>query len=600
MPTVRVTEIGEYIRHHSCERRFKLDFDRRAEAQRYPLYNRLFNSIDPVLQAVGKMREDDWEDYLQAENFQRLIVTLPDDREEPNWTEFVAEVQNAVVGQNVYLREVEVETRIANFNVKGRIDFLLLRWENAQPSLWIVEAKSSRRDRTYHRVQVTLYWLMIRQLLAENPIALSNKFVNSEDVKCLVVRIDETTNQPQAFLEMEPLENLDREESDVLRLLSSEGPLNRIIITPLQDLNYELNQKCDGCVFNTYCLPESARLRRLELLGLDPSAIRVLNNFGILTVDDLANIDLNSDVAREIRNEPGFSFRLDSLRQKARARRRNLPGGLPNPDEYEVMSLPFSPQSQLPEHEYQGEQLVRIYLNIDYDYIENRLIALCAHVTNSSNQLVTLNQYDENGTWIGYDPEVRERSDDDNLFPVNGENIVEMLSDAWSGRYDDDTSAEKYLIQTFFRRLVRSIDRIAQAPHTRIHFYVWSRSEMRHLIEACSRGGSRLLRHLQELMGSRESLDQMIYSCLQSEVENRFALGWTGRGLVVTTSLTWFGQRYHWCRAIAGESVRLDQLFTQDIFDFKTDLSLNPDDTWATGSELAGANRYKYEVRSRF
>lgn len=596
MPTVRVTEIGEFIRHHSCERRFKLDFNQRAEAQLHPLYNRLFNSIDPVLQAVGKKREDEWEAYLQLEKLQTLSVDLPDDQTELDWSDFVKVVQSLSVGQDAYLREVNLETRIAEFNVSGRVDFLLLRWTNNRPTIWIIEAKSSRRDRTYHRVQVTLYWMMIRQLLDDNPIIVSNQTIGSEDVRCLVVRIDETTNQPQAFLEMEPLDNLEREESDILRLLDGEGPLARIINSSLSDLNYQLDQKCDGCVFNTNCLPESARLRRLELLGLDPSAIRVLKSAGITSIDDLAEIELDSMTAREIRNEPGFSLRLDVLRQKARSRRKNLPGGLQNPDEYQVMSLPFSPQSQLPEHEHEGERLVRIYLNVDYDYIENRLIALSAHITNSTDQLTTRSLYDEDGTWLGYDPEVKERSADGDFQPVAGETIVEMLSDPWTGQYEDDTYAEKYLIQTFFRRLVRSIDRVAQARQTRIHFYVWSRSEMRHLIEACSRAGSRLLRHLQELMGCRDSLDQLIYSCIQAEVENRFALGWTGRGLVVTSSLTWFGERYHWCRTISGEGVRLDQLFTQDIFDFKTDLFVNSDNTWANEEERANADRYKYEI----
>ena len=42
--------------------------------------------------------------------------------------------------------------------------------------------------------------------------------------------------------------------------------LERVIALP-----YQLNGKCDGCVFNVDCLTESGRLRRLELLGNEPS-----------------------------------------------------------------------------------------------------------------------------------------------------------------------------------------------------------------------------------------------------------------------------------------------------------------------------------------
>ncbi|MEI9978191.1 MAG: hypothetical protein WDN23_04195 [Edaphobacter sp.] len=62
---LRVTEIGEYIRHRSCERRFKLEINNRAEARKLPFAERLFNALDPVLQETGKRREEEWELALQ-------------------------------------------------------------------------------------------------------------------------------------------------------------------------------------------------------------------------------------------------------------------------------------------------------------------------------------------------------------------------------------------------------------------------------------------------------------------------------------------------------------------------------------------------------
>ena len=67
--------------------------------------------------------------------------------------------------------------------------------------------------------------------------------------------------------------------------------------------------------------------------------------------------------------------------------------------------------------------------------------------------------------------------------------------------------------------------------------FFWSRQEMTQLIEGCSRVSSQLLSHLRELLGCRESLEQLIYSCLYDEVDRRYALGWTGRDLAVVTSL---------------------------------------------------------------
>ena len=53
LPTVTATQIGEYVRRHSCQRRFKLDFDSRSEVKRVPFAERLFNDLDPVLQEAG-------------------------------------------------------------------------------------------------------------------------------------------------------------------------------------------------------------------------------------------------------------------------------------------------------------------------------------------------------------------------------------------------------------------------------------------------------------------------------------------------------------------------------------------------------------------
>ena len=45
-PTVRATQIGEYVRHHSCERRFKLAFNDYELADGLPFFFQLSSSMD--------------------------------------------------------------------------------------------------------------------------------------------------------------------------------------------------------------------------------------------------------------------------------------------------------------------------------------------------------------------------------------------------------------------------------------------------------------------------------------------------------------------------------------------------------------------------
>ena len=291
---IRVTEIGEYIRHHSCERRLKLEINRRRLARQLPFAERLFNTLDPVLQEAGRAREATWEQSLRNGGLVDLTnyAARPDDGKPAPWSEVVEAATGLPVGQSAYAREVQVSAQIEDFRLEGRIDFVLLLWREARLVLRLVECKASRRDRTYHRVQVAIYRMLVRELLAAEPMEIAGTAVLPEDVQCVVARIDEATNESQEILALEALD-LEMEDADIGRLLAEDGALRRIVDADLPDLDFQLNQKCDGCVFNIHCLPESGRERRLELLGAEPSSTRALRAAGVGTIDDLAALDLD-------------------------------------------------------------------------------------------------------------------------------------------------------------------------------------------------------------------------------------------------------------------------------------------------------------------
>jgi hypothetical protein len=622
---VRVSEIGQYIRYMSCERRFKLEINGRQIARELPFVDRLFNTLDPVLQEAGRQRENEWEASLKrASLFDLTQYSLKHEEDKyTSWETFAEMMTSLDIGEAAYGREIEVEADLGVFSVQGRIDFVLLLWDGTEPILRLIECKASRKDKTYHNVQVALYRMLVTRRLQISPLHVAGKPVTR--VQCVVVRIDESTNETQAILETTPLD-LEMEEADIARLLAADGALNRIIHSDIDGLSYQLEAKCDSCVFNVHCLPESARQRRLELLSISSSSATALKSAGITTIDQLADLDTGSPEAASLRSIPGFTDNLQLLQIKAKARRRTLPGGDIDPDTHEVEPLPNTGPSQLPEHEINGNRLVRIYLSVDYDYSENRIGALSAHVTISDRQLHTpfdplagLWSRDESvpGGWR-QDPNGKTRwrpgariveraeagRDSNNRLiyseqEIRGRDVIKFVSDEWSGDYKEDTGAERQLVQDFLHELVDAIAEVAETPYAPIHFYVWSRSEMTQLVESCTRVGSRLLGHLRELLGCRESLEQLIYSCLQDEVDRRYGLGWTGRGLSVATSLRWFGRSYHWRRRISGQEVDLDDAFTQDIFDFKTTLDLREDGSWANYKRETSA-RHRFEIHSRF
>jgi hypothetical protein len=164
---------------------------------------------------------------------------------------------------------------------------------------------------------------------------LDEQGLELETIECSVARIDETTNQVQPIDSLCGLE-LSMEEAGLERLLSADGDLIRIVGSQLADLDYQLDSKCDNCVFNVHCLSESARLRRLELLSIAASSIRILNRANISTWDDLADLDLSSAAAQRLSSDFSFGESLEFLRDKAKARRSTFPGSEPHPDEVSI------------------------------------------------------------------------------------------------------------------------------------------------------------------------------------------------------------------------------------------------------------------------
>ncbi|MBC1239564.1 AAA domain-containing protein [Nostoc sp. 2RC] len=609
-PSVRVTDIAEYIRYQSCDRRFKLKFNDYELAKNIPFSNLIFDtSLDPVLEEEGRIRENEWETSLQKEGLIDFnqISQNSDQNKATDWNIFVKKIQNIAHEQKVYGREISIEGNLGEFNIRGQIDFVILLWENNEPKLRLVESKASRKDRTYHRVQVALYRMLVRQLIQDNQITINGINIKPENIECVVVRIDENTNKSQDILKSEAL-NLDTIEADINRLIASDGSLHRIVQANLGDLDYQLDQKCSDCTLSVHCLAESAREHRLELLGIDSSIVTALHKAGVKTIDDLADLDLAGNQVAQIQKDISFTENLELLKLKAKTRKSTLPDGDCDPESYEVEALPgYSGQSQLPEHLVDGERLIRVYLSVEYDYVENRIGALAAHVTKSEGKVDPKFEKNENNKWQP-NPNIKEyieEGHDDNNKPIykekelEGKDLIQFKRSAWTGDYKEDNGSEKELIQAFLLELVDALAEVAETKKAPIHFYVWSRQEITQLVEGCSRVSSQLLSHLQELLGCRESSEQLIYSCLYDEVDHRYALGWTGRDLAVVTSLKWFGRRYHWRRKIAGQLVNLDQVFSQDVFDFKTNLEIDSNNEWAT-SNYQNVRKHPFEVRLRY
>lgn len=602
--TLTATDLGEFVRHHSCDRRFHLAVHEDREVARLPFFDRLRDSIDPVLAAVGQQREDQWETELVAAGFRDLARDLPKGkRNEVTWADLAAVLATLPPGVGGYARQVAVGGTLGVFRVYGLIDFLVVRWEAGSPRVTLVECKASRRDRTYHRVQVAVYRMLLRGLLDGKPVPVGDASVSPEAVECVVARLDPERNATQSILTLSPLD-LTHEEADLARLLAAGGRLDVAASRPLDEIGFQIDAKCDGCAYAPHCMAEGARQRRIELIGIDPVTARLLRTAGLDTLDRLANPPLFDARVEALARDPGFVESLDVLRLRARTRLHTLPilpGTRPGRGST-VEPIPNTGVGHLPPHEANGVWLLRVYLAVDYDYTETRIGSLAAHIARGPGRLDTIMTNDRPDTMLQEQFEIGKHRHGKPMFEPRplSENceVVEYQTTPWSGTdYAADTVAEGELIRGFFERLAERLTRLAGPESVPVHFYVWSRSEIHHLIEGCCRAGPELMGPIQQLFGCREGLEQQMDSAVREEVDRRYALGWTGRGLGVVASLEWSTRRFHWVRSVDGVEYHLSAVFAQGLFDFETDLSIDPDGTWV--AEGAGS-RHPFEVRSRF
>ncbi len=598
---VVVTDIGEYINQHCCERSFKLRLNKAEVARRFPFYATVRSPLNPILATMGRMRENDLESGMRAS---MLLLNPHGENEEAiriSWEQYLDALNRTPAGQDCFAREVEIERPIGQFVISGRMDFVTLRWDGEVPHVRIVECKASRKDKTYHRVQLAAYRAMVSEMIEQDGLDIGGKHFDDVVLESVVARIDEATNEVQDALALPSLD-LEEEIGDLRNLLSARGPLSRISRTELDDLGYCLESKCDSCVHCPICLPESARQRRLELLGLEPSTVRLLTGAAVRTVDDLADLDPKGSRALALRSTVGFTADLDDLVIRARARRSTLADK--RSGDWGVMAKRHSGPGLLPSHDDEcGNRLVRVFLNIEYDYIEDRLVGMAAHVTDSGMSLYTrMPRYGEPGE---SDPVPRECVPKSAVEgPMRAVEVVRIMERPWSGNANEDDQAEGAMLRSFFEQLVDAIVRIGGTGLRPLHFYTWSKGEMDHLIDSCSRAGGPLLHNLTELLGCRAEcradLEQMIFTPLRDEIEAKVMLGYTGLSPVIATSLSWFGfPRFHWVRAVNGVPVDLSSAFRRDIFDFRTSLYLDEKGEWSDRDDPSATKQF-FEVRTHF
>ena len=97
-----------------------------------------------------------------------------------------------------------------------------MTWSNGRPRVCLVDYKARRSDRTYHRIQVALYRMLMRRMLDGRSVPVGGTIVPTDAIACMIARIDEDKNTNQSILGL-PALDLESEVANVGRRLGSAG-----------------------------------------------------------------------------------------------------------------------------------------------------------------------------------------------------------------------------------------------------------------------------------------------------------------------------------------------------------------------------------------
>lgn len=527
-PTLEPSGIGEAVRHNLSPAYINMRFrDPQEIEQRHWL--EAFSPLSPLQAQVGDEFEqevydklvplsetviDKWRDYGEQHKNDKRI------REE------VKRVQqkNADSEDITLLLQARLAGEVGPFYVAGDADLVALWPTEEGVHIRVIDIKSSWDEKPYQQIQAATYVVLLEQILPSEGVSVDAGILYRESEYSTL-----STDSLPSF-------ETDSRVGDLKQLLDEDGPFAYALSQDISSVPITAGPRAEGVDFAEIFNVLAVERESPGILGLTRGEQTTLSNEGITTLGELASLyekpesprpynhekpPVNRDHEETVENLEE-AYRLDSslhiLCQRAQAIL-----GVIDPDHQYSDDTPWvnwiqgSGVARLPEDDpnYNVDNgipengLVRIYLNVQEDYVRDRVALLSAHVT---------------CTRAGTEETIVEYSE---TFPRKDEAAAEV---------------EKNILESFADQLFWDIEEVAKSAGYRdsgvleapIHFYTYTEGEQEFLEEATARHrqDSSIIEALHTLLTMREGIDQMMFSALKPEVEERMALRHPVTGIV--------------------------------------------------------------------
>lgn len=414
-PRLSPTDIAQFIRLDQCQRYLRLRLHTNLHGQDFlHAYDVAPQSIPPLLTQSGATFEKTIEDDVRfAHQVTRIDAKHRVDEHRRHDNHLVLHaIQSLQAGGVHVIFQPRLEALLGAWDVRG--DVVIIRLErDGEGSLHIliVDMKSSSATKIEHRLQVAIYIEMLGTILrnaqlAFEPIGLGVLYrgpaagttaadtANPEMISAQIANAQQQFGTDAGLLEC--VDDPAAYTTAVRDLISRpESLAQRVITTPFDDVPFHLASKCDGCMFNEFCMKRSAETDDLSLIPhLTEQDKRALQRAGIESVTQLAALKVQDPDSRMLRPAPGQAEacqhlaalwpvgpRLDEIIFRAHAICQQTYSGPPAP-----RFIPHKGYGTLPESSPDlHPNLILIYVDAQQDYLHDRLYMASSRVVAHHN-----------------------------------------------------------------------------------------------------------------------------------------------------------------------------------------------------------------------